>query len=304
MPEITDLLDQYPSLTLDERLAVDARVRDQAEWAEAWAEARQLAMLADALDITPEDVARAAVDRRMGNDVPDAEAVDRALASDTALAAEAARTAARLDALDAASADPVARFERLSGLLLDPPTSAPQPATPRPPRAGSRLRPLLRRLQLVPLAAAGLLVALYGSLLTLSSTSDTPRQQVAALSEIETAVPDVLRGPDAISGSDQLAEALATIEDARHSVLGLFPRYDGEDLNAAAPELADVVRGADPRSWVSQEARLALGRVLVYQGRDTEAARVLGGLVREGSYRASAARRLLDFVRSPAAQAD
>ena len=58
-----------------------------------------------------------------------------------------------------------------------------------------------------------------------------------------------------------------------------------------------------PTSWIAQEARLAQGRVLLHLGRDAEAARVLGGLVEQGSYRGSVARRLLDALREGALSA-
>lgn len=308
MSTIIQLLEQYPALTPSERSAVDARLEGQPEWAEAWAEARRLAAFADALDVTARDVARAAVDRRMGYAVPDAEAIDRAIAADPALAAEAARVSARLGEVETAAEDPIARFERLSGLTVPTPSSTSESS---PSEGSTAVRPLLtprpaaRRLRLAPLAAAaGVLIVVYGGLFVVSASSVSPRQQVAALSEVETTVPDALRGPGALADADDLADALGPIDDARRSTLGLFPRYDADALDEAADALAAVARDADPRSWVSQEARLALGRVLVQQGRDAEAVRVLGGLVREGSYRASLARRLLDFVRTENTEAD
>ena len=121
---------------------------------------------------------------------------------------------------------------------------------------------------------------------------------MAALGEVEAIPPPVLRGTKGPSAADRLTPALEAVAAARRSTLGLFPRYDEAALDEAAAALAAVAADADPRSMASQEARLALGRVRLHQGRDAEAARVLGGLVAQGSYRASVARRLLDYIRA------
>ena len=151
-----------------------------------------------------------------------------------------------------------------------------------------------RRGRLARRGAAVLLVLglVYAGLGAASALSRSPRQQVAALGEVEA-----LAGP-AGPEAERLAAAARAVRRARRSTLGLFPTYDAAGLDAAADALAAAAEGADGRSWVSQEARLALGRVLLYRARDAEAARVLGGLVREGGYRGPAARRLLDIVRA------
>ena len=95
-----------------------------------------------------------------------------------------------------------------------------------------------------------------------------------------------------------MSDALAAVRRARRSTLGLFPRYDPAQLDAAAAALAGPDRQGPASSWPSQEARLTLARVHLYRQRDVEAARVLGALVREGGYRAPAARRMLDFLRA------
>ncbi len=292
MSDIVSLLDAYPTLSPPERAAADLRLRDLPEWAEAYAEARRLAALVDAATAPPDadDVARATVGRRMG----------RALAAFPDMAAETDRVEARLRELEAGVEDPIARFERLTGSTLPEAPALGGDSLPGRARLDrSPAAPARRRAPRWVAAVAAVTVA-YAVVLAVSTAAVPERARVAGLSEIETVTPPVLRGPDRAADSEQLARALGAVRDARRSTHGLFPHYDAARLDAAADSLATVARQADPTSWVSQEARLAWGRVLVYRGRDAEAARVLGGLVEQGSYRGSAARRLLDALRDEA----
>lgn len=290
MTDIALLLDDYPALSPAERAEVDARVAGRPEWAEAHREARRLAALVDAA--TASDRAERAVARRFGFPLLDSAAGERTEDDDA--------IEARLDAIEAEAEDPIRRFERLTGRALgDAPApggdSAAAPLSLLEP-APARPRLWLVRASTWAAAAAVLLVA-YGGALALSSALVPERAQVAALGEIEAAAPPVLRGPDAVPEADRLTAALAAVDGARRATLGLFPAYDAVALDAAAADLAAVAEEAPADTWASQEARLALGRVLLYRERDAEAARVLGTLVEQGSYRAADARRLLDFIR-------
>ena len=145
------------------------------------------------------------------------------------------------------------------------------------------------------LAAALAAVAVaYGALGAASAASQPERERVADLGALSARDASALRGP----GAERLVGALAAVEGARRSTLGLWPRYDDASLEAAGRALAAVAAGAPAGSAASQEARLALGRVLLHRGRDVEAARVLGSVVRQGGYRGPQARRLLDWVRA------
>ena len=304
MTDLGALLAAYPSLPPEERAGVDARVaaREASEPAlrAAHDAARRLAALVDAASDPGADLAQRVVARRLGASPPEAERRDRDRAADPALAREAEAVAARLDRLEAEAEDPAARFRRLTGRPLPDlsrhgpappePASSPEPA-PAPP-AGRRLRRWA--------SAAALLALGYGVLWAASTARATTRELVADLGAVGDDV------PRAAAGADALSDARAAVGRARRSTLGLFPRYDAAGLDAAAVALADQARRADAPSWPSQEARLALARVHLYRQRDVEAARVLGALVREGGYRAPAARRMLDFLRAqaPGAQPD
>ena len=289
MTDIATLLDAYPALSPAERAQVDARLSDLPEWADALAEAHRLADLVDAATapIDADALARHAVDQRMG------------LTSDDDAVAEA-----RARDLEAGAEDPLRRYERLTGLFF----------SEAPAVGGDSLaaRPLLDRPAAPPprttrwraprwLAAAAVLLVAYGAAFAVSTATQPERARVAALTDIDAVPPSVLRGGDpADAQAEELTEALDAVHGARRSVLGLFPTYDAEALTAAAARLGTIADQAGPTSWIAQEARLAQGRVLLHLGRDAEAARVLGGLVEQGSYRGSVARRLLDALREGA----
>ena len=309
MPDLASLIDAYPSLSPDERATVDARVAERPELAAAYAGARRLAALFDAATapFDADDVARRAAARHLGlplsDDDPEADAAR--------WAAEAELIAARLDALDASAEDPVLRYERLvnetSGTGQDATSQDAASAVPGTLfRSAAPDRPALRLLHVRRWAvAATVLLVAYGGLFAVSSATAPERARVAALGEIDATAPLALRGggapaSDGASDAARLTDALGEIDAARHTTLGLFPTYDDDGLAAAVAALERLSGDVDSASWVSHEARFALGRVLFYQGHDVEAARVLGGLVEQGSYRGAAARRVLDAIRAGA----
>ena len=280
MTDLDALLDAYASLPPEERAAVDALATAEPSRRAAHAEARRLAALTDLASApTPgADLAQAAAARRLGAAPPEAARADLDRAADLGREAEAVE--ARLDQLEAEAEDPAARFERLTG----------RPLPDLSPQSGARPEAAPRRRWGWRWASALALLALgYGAAYAVSASRTTAREQVADLGAL---------GAGPLPSADTLGRALAAVGGARRSTLGLFPRYDPGALDAAAAALADRARTAEPSSWPSQEARLALARVHLYRQRDVEAARVLGALVREGGYRAPAARRMLDFLRA------
>lgn len=292
MTDIADRLNIYAALDPVERAEVDAYVADHTEWQEQHAEAQALAALLEvAAADDAERIAQQAVDERLGL-APAAAGVGggRSL--------EAELVASRLDELALSAEDPVEKFERLTGRSLD---SAPATHSPRPLRAPDRAAAGPRRRRRLPqwVALAAVVLAVgYGGLFAASAASVSERTQVAALAELSSYEAPVLRGEDTSALAAQLDAVLDRVDAARQSWLGLFPSYNADALAAVAADLGATAAEAPASSSVSQEARFALGRVYLQQGRDADAARVLGTLVREESYRASEARRLLDYIRA------
>lgn len=290
MTDLLLLLDTYPDLSPDERADADRQLAGHPDLADAWADARRLAARLDG-------VAWRATGRRMGQSLDGTEPYTAASAED---AAEVARIESRLDQFEAEAEGPIVRFERMTGRRLsERPDLSEQPEpTRRRGHEPAPVRPLVAeapvRRRSVPRwsAAVAVLVVLYGVFVAASATAVTPREQLADLGSIRADAPTPQDPPDSLS------TALQAVRDARAVTLSLSPVYDPASLDSAAAQLAVVAESAAPGSWTSQEARIALGRVHLHRQRDLEAARVLGGLVREGGYRAPIARRLLDSIRA------
>lgn len=305
MTDITDRLDAYPTLSPEERDAVDAYVAANPEWAADLDQARQLAAILDRhrAGISRIDVAEAVASEALGQ--PPLSDVAEALGSDPALHAHAEAVRQRVAALAAEMEDPVAQFERLT----DRPSARPLTlvntgAIPFPDRrAGDRApEPSLRpgRLRITwtrPLAyAAALLVAAYGGLFLVSTQTLSDRARLADLGSLADYEPLRLRGGEADDLDTRLDVALDGVDDARRSVLGLFPRYDDEALDGVAVQLEDIVNAASPGSSVHEEALFALARVRFAQDREASAREALDALIEGGGARAPEARRLLDAI--------
>ena len=274
-------LRDYAALTPDERALVDADAAVRPDLADDWREARALAALADRLR-QPRDLATRVVDARLGHG--------------PLVREEAPEIRDALDRLEAETEDPVSQFERLTGHTLEAP--APRPsgdglasgslrlAADRQPER-SRALIVARRLAFAAVVCAGLYGAGFGA----SSLLMPERARVAHVDDVA----DTFRPVRGASLSDRYAEAVARLEDARQSTLGLFPHYDDAALDRAADAFAEIAREA-PNDQYGKEATLALGRIRVLQGRDEEARTALDVVVAGGGYRAPDAVRLLDFL--------
>ena len=313
MSTLSDRLDDYAVLPLSERVEVDREVAESgsADDARRLGDARRFAALLDAANdarpdrpVSPGDVADLLADQSLGLEHASADRVHAAIGADPDLQAEADRIQERLGTRSRSADAQAARFDAIFGT----PEPAPEPAAVRAPRndraraadrqavAPPRVRLASARRVLV--LAVGLVVA-YGSLFAVSSSQQTDRNRVADLRDLSSYAPSTTRGAaEADSLPARLDAALDAVVAARRTTLGLFPRLDAAALDAAADELAEIVRASGAGTTVSQEARFALARVRVAQTRDAEAVALLGSLVQEQSYRAPEARRLLDFIRT------
>ena len=265
MDDIESLIDTYPVLTPEEREAVEARVAAAPEWAAALDHARRFAALLDA-------AAPPAPPRPSGDGQP----VDPE--------AESARTSARLRELVRETEDPIQRFERLTGRAPMPPAVA-----STPPRPGGRAGRWIA-------GAALVLFLAWGGAAVASGVATPERARVADMGALADYRPLARSDVSVLEG--QLADALNAVDAARRTRLGRAPEYDADALAAAADHLDRIAADAEEGSAVQQEAQLGRGRVLLHLGRDVEAARALGALVRDGGYRAPEARRLLDWLRA------
>lgn len=309
MTDITDRLDAYPTLSSEERDAVDAYVAANPEWAADLDTARQLAAVLDRHreGLASVDVAEAVAGEALGQ--PLSAEMAEAIASNPDLGAHADHVRQRVAELASEMEDPVAHFERLTGRTSARPlTLVNTGAVPFPDRrAGDRApersaRPGRLRLAWTrPLAyAAALLVAAYGGLFMVSTQTLSDRDRLADLGALSEYEPLRLRGGEADDLDTRLDVALDGIDDARRSTLGLFPRYDNEALDGVAVNLEDIISAASPGSSVHEEALFALARVRFAQDREAPARAALETLIEGGGARAPEARRLLDALDSDA----
>ena len=305
MTHITDRLDAYPSLAPHEREEVDAYVAANPEWETALHEVRQLAALLDRhrAGVSRVDVAEAVASEALGQTM-DPEVAD-ALATDAHLNAHADTVRQRVAELAAEMEDPVAQFERLTGRAAASPLSLVNTGSlPFPDRRADDRAPeptvrpgRLRRAWTRPLAtAAALLVVAYSSLFLISTQTIPDRDRLADLGVLSDYEPLRLRGGEADDLERRLDVVLDEVDDARRSILGLFPRYDAEALDDVAIHLEDVVSAAAPGSSVHEEALFALARVRFVQEREAPARASLEALIEAGGARAPGARRLLDVL--------
>ena len=189
--------------------------------------------------------------------------------------------------------DPVARFERLTTHNQG---SSSTPAADRAAVARKQGMRLVRPVRLA-LAASLALVAAYGALSVMSWQLQPERARLAGLQNTAEVFKDLtFRGSSDTPRFDALGESLESLRDARSSVLGLFPSYDEERLEAAAALANRVVSDEEESTARQMRASYILGKIRMYQGRDAEAARALQAVVDRQAEGAEDARRLLDFM--------
>lgn len=148
------------------------------------------------------------------------------------------------------------------------------------------------------------LALLYGALYAAGRLAQPEAVRLAALDA------DALRiegyGPQRAVGDDASPDALYLraldhLRSARASTLGLFPRYDAEKLARAADLLGRVVQGAEPKSFLQNEAAFYLGQARLAQNDRRGATRALRSVVAGGGRRAPEAARQLQKLHEDAA---
>lgn len=220
--------------------------------------------------------------------------IERRLDGDAALQRRLERIETRVDEALASFASED-HLERVTGYSLDglevesasdEVSSTPGAAEPEasqgsvsdaPDRNESALAALWERLAR-PLrwggAVALVLVLTYGALVLVSTWTQEPAERLAVVdldeTEIEGYEPRV-RGEGANATVDDrpadeiYLEALYRLRNAQSATLGLFPRFDDEELNTAREQLQSVVDDDQAGSFVQLEAHFFLGKALLAQ---------------------------------------
>jgi len=297
MNSIIDRLDRYDELSATEREALIQEAQENPEHREALASAQALTLICSGAkkhpaNISERHVAELVAAETTGTDQSDTHrreffaAVREAISSRSDLQLAYLDLRRRTEELHAETEDPVATLERLrtqSGISA--------------PRANLR-RVKLSRFRLA-LAASVAVVLAYAALAIISAGTIPERHQIASLSEIALDYEGIrLRSTNATrdAASERYADALETIRSSRSSMLGLFPRYDTDELATSLDDLQAVIAGEPPDSWLALEARYVKGKVLIQLGRDLEARAQLREVVEQGGAHGAQARRALDWL--------
>ena len=171
--------------------------------------------------------------------------------------------------------------------------------TAREPRAASEENRSPTRIYSLSRASRWAVAALlvlgvgYGVLFGVSETTQSP---LMALSEMKVDS-DVIRSYSLRTRGDNTGleeqspdalylEALPLLQSARHTTLGLFPRYDSESLTEAESLLQNVARRTETGSFLWGESLFYLGKVHLAQ-EDVNAARDALHLVAQSDTRRS-----------------
>ena len=280
---MTDPLDialhGYPDLGPTERGALEAQVRSQRP--DLLPQLREVQRLAQAFDLVRDDED----DRLMALVTARAFGPAGAALDDPAAPALADRLAAL------APANPRAHFEALR--TAAPALAAPRPRTDRDPAP----RPRTRRPVWGRFAVAGLVatVALAG-VLVLGQPSDLERLGGFTPDELQVDGYGATRGPATSAPAPNEArylDALARLRGARHTTLGLFPRYDRAALDAAQADLDAVVAAEPAGSFLGLEAAYVLGKVPLLRGDRPAARAALTPVMAAGGPRSTDAAHLL-----------
>lgn len=287
---LDDLLDLYPGLSPDERRALDGRVRQEhPEGLPRHDEARRLAALFDAAraEHAQDAHAQRLLDTVFGKGDPESLSGDERATLEALLPADPLGHFRALDArVRAAHPDPFLDAPARTGLRAPDRASRPRASRPRPVWARA-----------YAYAAFALLVV---SSLAVWAGMRPPLGDFSA-EELAVQGYGPVRGADAgeAAGSpdQRYLRALAEVEAARTSTLGLFVRYDHERLAAARALLEGVAQDAAAGDFLRLEALYALGKTHLLLGDRAAAEQALRQVVDGQGSHAREAEALLRRLR-------
>lgn len=192
------------------------------------------------------------------------------------------------------------RFEQLTGHRLEAGSNFDDVAsgtrTTEPSRGGTL--PLVGLIRDLPVlvrggvAAAALVVLLYGALFAVSSATQSTLDRLAVIEAddavveeyVETQTRAVVPGATAVKVDSLYVAALTTLRGARVSTLGLFPRYEPGPLRRSEGLFRQVLTEVDSSSFLALETHFYLGKIALARG-DRETARAEFREVVEGEGR-------------------
>lgn len=297
MDDVEAKILSYPHLSAEEQHEVETYVESNPEWASLLRDVRALERLgAESRAALPSDALLAtyvAVQHfHPGGIEGESPALQKSFArlealieEDEGLRREVELARRRLQKAEAAL-DPVSQFEALTGHALEeePETHEATASESQRTRASTpsvlevffQLPLLLRRSAVAIVLLVGVYAGLYG--VSVATQSSLDRLATADVNErviesyVETETRDAVPEPDTLAADALYLEALSTLQSARTSTLGLFPRYDIEKLDQSQQLFDQVLDRVEPGSFLALEAHFYLGKVFLAQ-EQVEAAR-------------------------------
>lgn len=321
MDHIRETLQEYPLLSAEEKALAEAYVAAHPEWAPLLEESRSFARrLTEAQAFATEPISHQALayyitTRAFSPQLPSflqswAERIENAIANDDLVRSRYEELQRQFSTLEAWGTPE--HFARVTGHTL--------PEAPLPPEAEAHLlqgivEPGYQRLAqpsrvyvLRPwfVAAAMVLIAVYGLLFWAGSAFQSPASRLARLtpSEANWSAPDFSGEPLALESAQLIREAIELLDASRVSTLGLFPRYDLDRVRRAEALLLQALqrvlspsgRTSAAHSTLALEALYFRGKVNLALG-DLSGARLsLRQVVEQRGPHAAAAERLLDAI--------
>ncbi len=297
MDAIEEKLLRYPDLTREEQEAVDAHVDAHPELAALRRSVQRLYRLFDEAGATErnphgdEALAYYALTRYLAQEqpTPSLRALNERLEGEIADSPAFRR---RLDVLDRRlrdieAGDAGAHFERLTGHSLNDP-------------AGPTATVYSLRWMRLPAAAVIVLAVCYALLWGASEATVSEMEELAAISPDELSVEGyelLLRGPAAGGDSSSThllyLRALGLLGQARHTTLGLFPRYDEAALRRASDLLSRIIRREPDGTFLQLESYYFLGKAHLALGEPEEGQEALRAVVEGGGRNAGEAAPIL-----------
>lgn len=206
------------------------------------------------------------------------------------------------------SFSPIARFEELTGHSLKENPSAEKTDTAEQGSANELALPqIFERILEVPLVVRRLALAivivgvLYGGLFAVSTATQTSLERLAVVDGSDDVIENYTstqtrsaRTDLTTSSVDSLyVEALSSLQTARSTTLGLFPRYDQATLTRSKQLLGRVLEGVEAGSFLALESHFYLGKIALAQGNVERARRHFTTVVEGGGRKTKEAQRIL-----------
>ena len=305
-----DQIKRYHELGPEERLRVELFVEEHPEYRPLLERHRRFVGALHRAgsprpDLTDDDLARYVTRGEQQEGEPphvkaEYERISRLVEQDAAVREEAQSYSARYDELQSAF-DPVSHFESLAGGDEPERSGAGEPKLSYVARPPAEPRRLTRVIRWSASIAAGLAV-LVASLVAIDAATSSGLERASAFSSDELdrrQYTFTLRSNDVIAftTADSLfISALDALISADRSFFGLFRSYDARSLAEARHDLENVIALEGEDAFLALEARYLLAKIMIQEGRLSEAETYLQNVVREGGTRSDRASLLLTAI--------